>query len=65
MTANNATQLPPHPTLAQAADFWGVSQKSIRRWLAEGRLKGHRVGRQIRLDRESLLAIARPMGGAR
>ena len=34
-----------------AADFYGVSQRTVRNWISEGILKGYEVGpRLIRLD---------------
>lgn len=60
------TVLPEKPTIAQAADYANVDPKTIRRWIAQGRIKAHRFGpRLIRVDRESLLELARPVGGAR
>jgi excisionase family DNA binding protein len=64
MTRTTGADLPARTTIKQAAAFHGVDQKTIRRWIAEGRLKAHRVGpRLIRVDRDSLLALARPIGG--
>ncbi|BBY41800.1 helix-turn-helix domain-containing protein [Mycolicibacterium celeriflavum] len=55
--------LPALLSIQQSADVFGLSAKTIRRWLAEGRIKGCRLGkRTIRIDRDSLLAVARPMG---
>jgi excisionase family DNA binding protein len=35
----------------EAADFLGVSKKTVRRWIDTGRLTGYRVGpRYIRVD---------------
>jgi excisionase family DNA binding protein len=56
--------LPPRPSIKQAADFHGVDEKSIRRWIAQGRLTGYRVGpRLIRLDRDSVLNLGHRIGG--
>jgi excisionase family DNA binding protein len=58
--------LPRHPSIAQVALWHNVSTKTVRRWLAEGRIKGYRLGdRLIRIDRESALALGRPVGAAR
>ncbi|MCW2513579.1 MAG: hypothetical protein JWR11_2621 [Mycobacterium sp.] len=55
--------LSANPTIQQSADFLNVSQKTIRRYIASGQLKAKRVGpRLIRVDRESLLALAQPIG---
>ncbi|KMV15836.1 hypothetical protein ACT17_23370 [Mycolicibacterium conceptionense] len=59
------TELPARPTIQQAADYANVDPKTIRRWIAQGRVKAHRFGpRLIRVDRDSLLDLARPVGGA-
>ena len=58
--------LPARLSLQQAADAFGVSTKSIRRWVADGRIKAYRIGsRTIRVDRDSLLALQKPMGAGR
>jgi excisionase family DNA binding protein len=57
--------LPPRLNIKQAADFHGVDEKSIRRWIAQGRLTAYRVGpRLIRLDRDSVLNLGNRIGGA-
>ncbi|MCV6982987.1 helix-turn-helix domain-containing protein [Mycolicibacterium pulveris] len=57
--------MPKRPTIKQAADHHGLSEKTIRRYIAEGRLVAYRVGkRSIRVDRESLIRLATPLGGA-
>jgi excisionase family DNA binding protein len=49
-------------TIQQAADEYGLSDKTIRRWIAQGRLRAYRVGpRAIRVDKDSLLNAVRPM----
>ncbi|MGA9676713.1 MAG: helix-turn-helix domain-containing protein [Mycobacterium sp.] len=54
-------QVPPR----QAAEFFGVDVRTVRRWISDGRLTAHRVGpRLIRIDRESILRLANPIGGA-
>jgi excisionase family DNA binding protein len=63
--SNNNVSLPARPSIQRAADFLGVTDRTIRRRIADGTLKAYRVGpRLIRVDRESLLALAKPMGGA-
>jgi excisionase family DNA binding protein len=53
------------PSIRQAAEFHGVDQKTIRRWIAQGRLTAQRIGpRLIRLDREEILSLGRRIGGA-
>jgi excisionase family DNA binding protein len=58
-------ELPRHPSIPQVALWHNVSTKTVRRWLSEGRIKGYRLGdRLIRIDRDSVLAMGRPVGGA-
>jgi excisionase family DNA binding protein len=57
--------LPARLSINQAATAFGLCDKTIRRWLSEGRIKGYRLGkRTIRIDRDSLLAVQRPIGNA-
>ena len=56
--------LPPHPTIKQTANHLGVDARTVRRWISDGRLTAHRIGpRLIRVDRESILKLAAPIGG--
>lgn len=58
------TELPPRPTIKQAANFHGIDEKSVRRYIAQGLLTGYRVGpRLIRLDRDSVLNLGHRIGG--
>ncbi|MBE7193388.1 MAG: helix-turn-helix domain-containing protein [Gordonia polyisoprenivorans] len=42
-------------TVAGAAEYLGVSEKSIRRWISSGRLSARRAGpRLIRIDPRAL-----------
>ena len=51
--------------IAAVADYAGVSPSTVRRWISSGLLTAHRVGpRLIRVDRESILRLANPIGGA-
>ncbi len=60
-----AGQLPPQVPLKQAAQFFGVDVRTVRRWISDGRLVAYRVGpRLIRVDRDSVLRLAQPVGGA-
>lgn len=46
---------PPLPrlfTVAQIADLLGVSTKTVRRRIVEGKLLAHRVGRQVRISED-------------
>ena len=47
-------------TIKQAAEYYQLDPKTIRRMIAQGKLKARRVGeRNIRVDRESLLELGR------
>jgi excisionase family DNA binding protein len=48
----------------EASEILGVAPKTIRRYIASGRLTAYRVGpRLIKVDVESIEALARPVGG--
>jgi excisionase family DNA binding protein len=52
--------LPTRPTIKQCADAFQVSDKTMRRWIRDGRVKAYRLGpRLVRVDRESQLKLAR------
>jgi excisionase family DNA binding protein len=49
-------------SIAAAAERLGVCTKTVRRWIAEGRLTGYRVGPTlIRLDAAEVDALLRPI----
>jgi excisionase family DNA binding protein len=49
-------------SIPQAADYLGVSAKTIRRYIAAGRVAGYRAGpRLIRVDLNELDAMLRPI----
>jgi excisionase family DNA binding protein len=53
----------PLASIKQAAECLGVNQKTVRRYIADGRIKAKRIGpRLIRIERESLLALGSPVG---
>jgi len=41
-------------SLTKAADMFGVSTKTIRRRIADGTVRGYRIGRLIRVDIEEI-----------
>lgn len=48
----------PPPSLLSvrgAADYYRVSQQTVRRMIKAGKLKTYRVGRQIRIDMDDLV----------
>ncbi|WP_100522674.1 helix-turn-helix domain-containing protein [Mycobacteroides abscessus] len=51
-------------SLQDAATSLGVCTKTIRRWIADGRLPAYRVGpRLIKVDLSDVNALQRPIGG--
>jgi len=48
--------------IAEAADYIGANPRTIRRYIASGRLTGYRVGpRLIRVDLNEVDALLRPI----
>lgn len=43
------------------ADYLDVSTRSIRAWIAQGRITGYRVGRHVKVDLHQLEAFATPI----
>jgi excisionase family DNA binding protein len=51
-------------TLNEAADYLGVTERTVRQMITDGRLIGYRMGnRFIRLDLDEIDAAMRPFGG--
>jgi excisionase family DNA binding protein len=49
-------------SIAETAKMHGVSEKTIRRWIAQGLIHGFRMGpRLIRVDRAEVEAMLRPI----
>lgn len=46
--------------IGETARLLGVSERTIRRWLREGRLTGYRVGGRVRVPARALREAARP-----
>ncbi len=49
-------------SIREAADFFGVSEETVRRWIDSGQLDAHQLGRQWRIapeDIERFLATRR------
>ncbi|WP_412099677.1 helix-turn-helix domain-containing protein [Corynebacterium aurimucosum] len=47
-------------TIAQVSEFTQLSPRTIRRYIAEGRLVAYRAGRAIRLKQEDVDALFTP-----
>jgi len=51
--------------LAEAAEYLGVTDRTIRAMIADGRLTGYRCGaRLVRVDLNEIDDVMRPFGGA-
>ena len=50
--------------VVEAARLLGVSERTVRRWLREGRLTGYRVGGRVRIPDRAVREAARPYGTA-
>ena len=49
-------------TVAQTAEHIGVTERTVRRYIAEGRITGVRIGpKMIRVEAASLDRLAKPM----
>ncbi len=54
-----------YATMADAADYLGVTDRTIRAMIADGRLTGYRNGRRlVRVDLNEVDAAMKPFGGA-
>ncbi len=52
-------------TITDAADYLGVTTRTIRQMIADGRLRGYRSGsRLVRLRVDEIDAAMQPFGGA-
>lgn len=52
-------------TIVQAAEYLGVTDRTIRQMICDGRLKGYRAGsRLVRLRIDEIDAAMQPFGGA-
>lgn len=63
-----ATKPPPmtrqYISQVDAARLLGVTDRTVRNMLADGRLRGYRLGRTIRLKLSEVEAALVPFGGA-
>lgn len=52
-------------TIKQAAEYLGLTDRTVRQMIADGRLRGYRSGaRLVRLRIEEIDAAMQPFGGA-
>ena len=51
-------------TVAEVARVCGVTERTVRRWLREGRLPARRVGGRVRIATEAVRELAAPYGAA-
>lgn len=49
-------------TVADVARVCGVTERTVRRWLREGRLPAHRVGGRVRISDHAVRELAAPYG---
>jgi excisionase family DNA binding protein len=62
---NRAARRRRYAKIAEAAEYLGVTDRTIRQMIADGRLTGYRSGtRLVRLDLDEIDAAMRPFGGA-
>jgi excisionase family DNA binding protein len=50
-------QVPQFMTVPEYAEHLGVCPRTVRRWIAAGKLRAHYFGRQIRVSVEDALAL--------
>ncbi|WJG11649.1 excisionase family DNA-binding protein [Gordonia sp. Swx-4] len=53
-----------YATIKESAHYLGVTDRTVRQMIADGRLRGYRNGRLIRLDLNEIDASMQPFGGA-
>jgi excisionase family DNA binding protein len=54
-----------YASLKEAADYIGVTPRTCREWISEGRITGYRINaRLVRVDLNELDAAMQPFGGA-
>lgn len=64
-TQNRAERRRKYASQAQAAEYVGVTARTIRQWIAEGRITGYRINeRLIRVDLNEIDTAMTPFGGA-
>lgn len=61
--AGPTDQSTPWLSIAEAADYLRVSERTIERWILNGRLRSTTIGRRRILHRDDLDAVARAAAG--
>jgi excisionase family DNA binding protein len=62
---SNKIAASPYISIKEAAEYLGVTDRTIRQMLADNRLAGYRLGpRVVRLRRNEIDAALRPIGGS-
>jgi excisionase family DNA binding protein len=51
-------------SITDTATHLGMTERTVRSMLADGRLRGYRIGRTIRIARADIEAALVPFGGA-
>lgn len=64
-SASRSDRRRKYASQAEAAEYLGVTARTIRQMIADGRLTGYRSGtRLVRVDLNEIDAAMRPFGGA-
>ena len=50
-------------TVKRVATRWGISERSVHRWINKGLLRCHRFGRTIRISEDDLIAFEKESRG--
>ena len=59
-------QIPAHLSIRQVAEYWGVSDRTVRRYIADGTISAARIGpKLVRIDRAQVESLDKviPAGG--
>lgn len=51
-------------SLAEAARYWDVSPRTVRRRIADGSLRGFKIGRLVKVDINEVDSLIRPIPSA-
>jgi excisionase family DNA binding protein len=61
---SSKTASPPNLSIGDAAEYLGVTTRTIQQMVADGRLRAYRLGpRVVRLRRDDIDAALTPYGG--